>query len=124
MNKVILIGRLGKDVDLRYSPNGTAVATFSVATDEIRKGSNGEKEKHTEWHRVVIFGKLAEHCNEYLHKGSLICLEGRLRSRDYEDREGIKRYVTEIYADTVRFLDRKPESGPPESHSADDDLPF
>jgi len=91
VNKVILVGRLGKDPEVRYTPDGAMITNFSLATDEQRKDKNGEKIQATEWHRIVTFGKLAEICGKYLVKGKLIFVEGRIRSRSWEDKEGGKR---------------------------------
>lgn len=103
VNKVILVGRLGADPEIRYTPNGQAVATLRLATNEW-SGSGESREERTEWHRVVVWGKLAERCSEYLKKGRQVYAEGRLRTRSWEDRDGNKRYTTEIVANTVQFL--------------------
>ncbi|MDD3983111.1 MAG: single-stranded DNA-binding protein [Syntrophales bacterium] len=107
VNKVILVGRLGKDPEVRYTPDGAMITNFSLATDEQRKDKNGEKIQATEWHRIVTFGKLAEICGKYLVKGKLIFVEGRIRSRSWEDKEGGKRSTTEIIASDMRMLDSK-----------------
>ncbi len=104
VNKVILVGRLGADPDVRYAASGTAVAKFSVATNEAVQGADGNWEEKTEWHRVVVFGKTAEHCGNYLSKGRLVYIEGRLRTNQWEDQQGVKRYTTEIVARDVVFL--------------------
>lgn len=104
VNKVILVGRLGQDPELRYTPSGMAVCNFTLATSESWTDKNGEKQERTEWHRVVIWGKLAELCNQYLSKGRQAYLEGALQTRSWEDKEGVKRYTTEIVAKTVQFL--------------------
>jgi len=122
LNKVILIGRLGKDAEKREASSGTSVATFSVATDEVVK-KNGKKETHTEWHRIVAFGKLADQCAEYLKKGRLVYIEGKLRTRSYEDKQGNNRYITEVYADLVKFLD-KPEAIENEESEENEEVPF
>ena len=109
LNKVQIIGRLGRDVELRQTPSGQSVASFTVATDESYTSRDGQKVEQTEWHRINIFGKQAELCGRFLGKGSLIYLEGRIRSRKWTDKEGIERTSTEINADRVQFLDRKPE---------------
>jgi len=106
MNKVMLIGNLGKDVELRYSANQTAISNLSVATSETIK-VNGEKKDKTEWHTVVVFGKVAENCAKYLAKGRSVAIVGRLQTRKYQDKEGTDRYVTEIIADEVEFLGGK-----------------
>jgi single-strand DNA-binding protein len=122
VNRVQLIGRLGKDPELRTTPNGTSVATFSLATDE-KKG----KEKRTEWHRVVTWQRLAEISDQYLEKGSLVYVEGRIQTRQWNDRDGNKRSTTEIVASGMQFLDmaktreKAPEDDP---FITDDDLPF
>jgi single-strand DNA-binding protein len=114
MNQVTLIGRLGKDPIVRTMPDGGAVANMSLATDESFKNQKGEKIKKTEWHSVVTFGKLAETCQDYLKKGRLICVEGKLRTRDWTDKDGIKRYTTEVVMNNMHFLDsvKKEESAP------------
>ncbi|RKX63402.1 MAG: single-stranded DNA-binding protein [Thermodesulfobacteriota bacterium] len=109
INKVILIGRLGADPEIRYTLDGRPVATFRIATNEVRI-RNGEKEILTEWHRIVAFGRLAEICGEYLSKGSQVYIEGRLRTRKFEDRQGIQRYITEIVANTLQILGKKSQT--------------
>ncbi len=123
LNKVILIGRLGRDVEFRQAPSGTSIAVFSVATDEIIK-RNGQKEVHTEWHRVIAFGKLADRCSEHLKKGRLVYIEGKIRTMKYEDREGNIRYLTEIHADRIRFLDNKRPDAIPEVQEEEEEIPF
>jgi single-strand DNA-binding protein len=105
-NKVQLIGNLGKDPELRYTPSGAAVATFPLATSEKRKNKDGEVVEKTEWHKIVTWRLLAEHCHDYLLKGRLVFVEGKIQTRSYEDRDGNKRYVTEIIADQVKFLEK------------------
>lgn len=107
VNKVILIGRLGKDPEVRYTPDGTMVTNFNLATDEQRKDKNGEKIQKTEWHKIVTWGKLAEICGNYLVKGKLVYVEGRIQTRSWEDKEGVKRYTTEIIASNMQMLDSK-----------------
>ena len=107
VNKVFLIGNLGADPDLRYTPNGAAVASFSVATTEGRKDKDGNWKDHTEWHRVVTWNKLAETAGEYLKKGSQVYIEGRIQTRQWDDKEGVKRYTTEIVAQNLQILGRK-----------------
>lgn len=107
LNKVTLIGRLGSDVELKNFENGGAAASFSLATDESYKNSAGEKVEKTEWHRLVVSGELAKTMAKYLHKGSLIYVEGKIQSREYEDKENVKRSVTEIYVLEFKFLDKK-----------------
>jgi len=110
VNKVILIGRLGKDPDVRYTPDGTMVTNFNLATDEQWKDKNGEKVQKTEWHRIVTWGKLAEICGNYLVKGKLVFIEGRIQTRSWEDKEGVKRFTTEIVASNMQMLDSKGQS--------------
>ena len=105
VNKVILLGHLGKDPELRYTPSGSAVCNFSIATNEYWIDKSGQKQERTEWHRIVVWNKQAEHCNQYLSKGRQIYLEGQLQTRSWDDAEtGQKRYSTEIVARTVQFL--------------------
>lgn len=106
INKVILIGRLGADPEIRYTIDGKPVVSFRLATNEVIV-RNGEKEVLTEWHRVVAFGRLAEICGEYLSKGSQVYIEGKLRTRKFEDKQGMQRYVTEIVAQNMQILDKK-----------------
>lgn len=126
MNKAILIGRLGKDPDVRYTPDGKIVTIFSLATDETYKDKNGEKVQKTEWHRIVTWGKLAEICGEHLKKGSQVYVEGRIQTRSWEDKEGNKKYTTEIIAGDIEFLGKK-ESGDGQVNDTAqplDDVPF
>lgn len=104
VNKVILIGRLGADPEIRYTPSGAEVATFRMATSESWTNKSGEKEERTEWHRIVAWRGLAKICGEYLNKGKLVYIEGRLRTRAWEDREGNKRSTTEIEATDMKML--------------------
>jgi single-strand DNA-binding protein len=138
VNRVIIVGRLGADPDVKYLPNGTAVCKLSVATSESWKNKEtGEKEEKTEWHRVVMWRRLAEIAGEYLHKGSQCYVEGKLVTRSWEDKDGIKRYSTEIQASSMQLLDGKRDSGtaskdyygdpPPDRANGvpvDDDIPF
>jgi single-strand DNA-binding protein len=103
INKVMLIGRLGQDPELKYTPSGIAVANFSVATSDSWTDKSGQKQEKTEWHRIVVWGKLAELCNQYLSKGRQAFLEGSLQTRSWE-KDGVKRYSTEIVAKNVQFL--------------------
>src|SRR5574343_1313169 len=103
LNKVMLIGRLGKDPELKYTPSGTAVANFTVATNESYKGKDGKKVENTDWHKVVAWNKLAEICGQYLKKGSLVYIEGKIKTRSY-DKDGVKHYITEIVADEMQML--------------------
>jgi len=107
VNRVFLIGRLGRDPDDRRTGGGTRVSNFSLATDQYRSDRNGGGEKLTEWHRIVAFGKIAEQCNQYLRKGRLVCVEGSLQTRSWEKPEGTKHYSTEVVAARVTFLDPK-----------------
>jgi single-strand DNA-binding protein len=104
VNKVILVGRLGRDPETRYTGSGQAVANFSVATDETYKDRNGERQKRTEWHKIVVWGKQAEIAQQYLKKGSLVFIEGRIQSREWQDKEGQKRTSFEIVANNFRML--------------------
>lgn len=104
VNKVILIGNLGADPEIRYTSTGTAVANFRIATTERWTNANGEKEERTEWHRIVAFGKLGEICGEYLAKGKQVYIEGRLQTRNWEDRDGNQRTTTEIIATGMQML--------------------
>ncbi|HIJ79853.1 MAG: single-stranded DNA-binding protein [Desulfobulbaceae bacterium] len=104
VNKVTLIGNLGKDPEVRYSQTGTAIANFTVATTETWKKADGNKEELTEWHRVVAFARLGEICGEYLSKGSKVYIEGRLQTRKWEDKDGNPRYTTEIVAKEMKML--------------------
>jgi len=110
MQKVIIIGRLGADPEVKYLQDGTAVANFTVATSERWKSKTGEKQERTEWHKLVVFGRLAEVCSEYLKKGSLAYFEGKLQTRSWEDKDGIKRYVTEVRVNEMEMLSSRQES--------------
>ena len=112
VNKVILIGNLGKDPETRYMPSGDAVCNFSIATTETWKDkASGDKKEATEWHNIATFGKLAEICGQYLKKGSQVYIEGSLKTRKWQDKEGHDRYTTEIRADTMRMLGSRQGSG-------------
>lgn len=140
INKAILVGRLGADPEVRYLPEGTMVTNFTVATDMEWKDKNGEKVRKTEWHKIVTYRKLAEICGNYLSKGKLVYIEGRIQTRSWDDKEGIKRYMTEIVASDMKMLDSKGQSqgpsrdantaqeGAPSYFGADslpdDDVPF
>jgi single-strand DNA-binding protein len=104
VNKAILIGNLGSDPELRYTQNGQGVATFNIATSENWTDKAGERQERTEWHRIVAWGKTGELCAQYLSKGRTVYIEGRIQTRDWEDKDGNKRYTTEIVANTVQFL--------------------
>lgn len=110
VNKVILVGRLGRDPETRYTSGGQAVANFSIATDESYKDRNGERQKRTEWHKIVVWGKQAEIAQQYLKKGSLLYVEGRIQSREWQDKEGGKRTSYEIVANNFRMLGGRAES--------------
>ena len=141
VNKAILVGHLGRDPEIRYTPSGVAVANFTMATSENWTNKEGSKETRTEWHRIVAFGRLAEICGEYLSKGRQVYIEGRLQTREWEDRDGNKRYTTEIVAREMQMLgsrdssdSSKPKSRPQSQVSEvpepsypdvqDDDIPF
>lgn len=104
VNKVILVGNLGKDPQTRSTPNGQEVATLTVATSEKFKGKDGELQERTEWHTVVVWGKQAESCGKYLTKGRQVYVEGRLATRKWTDKEGVEKYTTEVVAENVKFL--------------------
>jgi single-strand DNA-binding protein len=104
VNKVILIGNLGRDPEVKYTPSGAAVANFNIATNESWTSKDGKKEERTEWHKIVVWSKLAELCGEYLSKGRPVYIEGRLQTREYEAKDGGKRYVTEVIAQSIQFL--------------------
>jgi single-strand DNA-binding protein len=150
VNKVILIGNLGRDPEVRYLPDGAAVTNVSIATTEVWKDKNGEKQERTEWHRVAFFGRLAEIAGEYLKKGSAVYIEGSLRTRKWQDKDGQDRYTTEIVASDMKMLGSRgggteplarestPAAGEPQGGTAakpqakkggafdemDDDIPF
>ena len=111
VNKVFLIGNLGADPEVRYTSSGSAVANFRIATSEVWNDRNGERQERTEWHRIVVWGKQAEHCGEYLNKGRSVHVEGRIQTREWDDRDGNKRYTTEIVANSVTFLGGRSEGG-------------
>lgn len=110
LNKAMLIGRLGQDPEVRYTQSNTAVANFSLATNERFKDRNGENQERTEWHRIVAWGRTAEICQEYLNKGSLVYIEGPIQTREWEDKDGQKKYTTEIKALTMQMLDSRGDS--------------
>lgn len=133
VNKVILIGRLGADPEMRYTPSGIAVANFSMATEEKWKDRDGATKNKTEWHKCVAFSRLGEICGEYLAKGSLIYLEGRIQTDKWEDRDGNTRYTTKIVLQSLQMLGdkkKKEESGQRDdsyngpAYPEDDDIPF
>lgn len=141
VNKAILLGNLGKDPELRYTPAGKAVATFSIATSERWTGADGQKNENTTWHNIVAWGKQAEVMKEYLAKGKQVYLEGRISNRSYEDKDGAKKYISEVIVQNFSFVGNKSDnagggnngsgSGPkdqgshqPPLNEDDDDLPF
>lgn len=135
INKVILVGNLGKDPEVRHLENNNMVAHFPVATNESRKDKSGQWVQHTEWHDITAWGALAERAAQYLHKGSLVFIEGRISHRKWQDKEGRDRYSTEVIANTIRNLERRDSSrsgAPHEDHevqaddasNAHDNLPF
>jgi len=111
VNKVILIGNLGADPEVRFTPGGQAVANFRIATSDTWTDKNGQKQERTEWHRIVVWGKLAELCGEYLKKGRQCFVEGRLQTREWTDKEGRKNYTTEVVANGVTFLGGREGAG-------------
>jgi single-strand DNA-binding protein len=111
VNKVILIGNLGRDPETRYMPDGGAITNVSIATTEVWKDKNGDKQEKTEWHRVAFFGKLAEIAGEYLKKGSQVYVEGRLQTRKWQDKDGADKYTTEIVADRMQMLGSRQGQG-------------
>lgn len=133
LNKVMLIGRLGKDPEVRHTSGGNPVATFGLATSESWRDKSGEKQDRTEWHNVVVWGKLAEIAQKFLVRGAQVYVEGRLQTRDWTDREGQKRKTTEVIAEKMTMLERKRDSGGNPnyadadsdiSYSGDSDIPF
>jgi single-strand DNA-binding protein len=112
INKVILVGNLGRDPEVRYTPSGTAVANFTLATTETWTDRDGERQSHTEWHRIVAWRRLGEICGEYLSKGKQVYIEGRIRTREWEDQEGNKRKTTEIEAQTMQMLGSRGQGEP------------
>ncbi len=132
VNKVILVGNVGRDVELRHTPAGAAVARFSLATNEVWKDKNGQRQEHTEWHNVVAWGKLAEFCGTYVSKGRQLYVEGTLRTRTYDDEKGNRRYFTEVRANVIQLLGSRPQGaepgapaeGPDYPPDNEDDIPF
>ena len=139
LNKVLLIGNLGRDPEMRFLPSGEAVANLSIATSETWKDKNGEKQEKTEWHRVSLFGKLAEIAGEYLKKGSTCYIEGRIQTRKWQDKDGNDKYSTEIVGQSMQMLGPKAErqepqerpaqkpiipSGPDKFENMESDIPF
>jgi single-strand DNA-binding protein len=122
INKVILIGHLGHDPEVRYTQEGTAVGNFRIATSEYwTDRTSGERRERTEWHRIVVFGRMAENCGKYLSKGRQVYVEGRLQTREWEDKEGNRRWTTEVVALNVQFLGGRDDSGPGRSGPPPDD---
>ena len=111
VNKAILVGNLGRDPELRTTPNGQSVVNFTLATSETWTDKSGERVERTEWHRIVVWGRTAEMCNQYLSKGRTVYVEGRIQTREWEDKDGNKRYTTEINANTVNFIGPRGSSG-------------
>lgn len=134
LNRVMLIGNLGRDPEVRYMTNGEAVANFSIATTESWKGKDGQKQEKTDWHNIIMFRKLAEIAGQYLKKGSSVYVEGKLQTRKWQDKSGQDRYTTEIIADVLKMLDGKRDDAAQEktgrqahyekSDGFDDDIPF
>ena len=120
VNKVILIGRLGRDPELRYTPAGKAVCNFTMATSETWKDADGDKQENTEWHRIVLWGKTAELAAKHLAKGAQVYIEGKLQTREWTDKEGAQRYTTEVVASHMTFLGEKSDKGEGGSAPADD----
>ncbi len=137
INKAILVGRLGRDPEMRYTSSGTPVCSFSVATDETWV-KNGEKQSRTEWHNIVAWSRLAEICGQYLQKGKLVYIEGRIQTREWEDKDGNRRWTTEVVANEMKMLSGPGEAAsgarepvavgegaqPMEAGITDDDIPF
>ncbi len=123
VNKVILVGNLGKDPEVRYAPSGDAIANVTLATTENWKDKNGEKQEKTEWHRVSFFGKTAEVVGQYLKKGSQVYVEGRIQTRKWTDKEGQERYTTEIVADKMQMLGGRSGSASMDSDSGESRRP-
>jgi len=138
VNKVILIGRLGADPDVRYTPSGQAVATLSVATNEAWKDQDGNNQERTDWHRVVLWRRLAEVAGEYLKKGHRVYIEGQLRTRSWDDKDGAKHWITEVIGQNMQMLESRqgagsappvepppmPEQDLPNNSGSENDLPF
>jgi len=134
LNKVILIGNLGQDPEARFTPQGTAVTNLSVATNEAWKDQGGELQERTEWHKIVLYGRMAETASEYMKKGQMVYIEGRLHTREWEDQNQVKRRTTEIRCDNFTMLGKRSDSSGSSQEkstetqkpdtSEDDDLPF
>ena len=145
VNKVMLVGNLGANPEMRYTPSGAAVTNFNIATSEAWTDKTGQRQERTEWHRIVVWGRIAEVCSQYLSKGRQVFVEGRLQTRQWEDKDGGKRYTTEVIASNIQFLGSKsdqatnnvsagvgvatedsnfmPEAVPP-NVSAEEEIPF
>lgn len=129
LNKAMIIGRLGRDPEIRYTHEGKACASLNIATDESYTDRNGNKITRTEWHRVIVWEKSAEACGNHLSKGSLVYVEGKLQTREWQDQQGQKRYTTEIRAERVQFLERRKDNGRQNQSNTEpseniDDIPF
>jgi single-strand DNA-binding protein len=140
VNRVILIGNLGKDPEVRFTPSGRAVARFPLATSDVWNDAEGQRQERTEWHNIVVWGKQAETCGQYLAKGRQVFVEGSIRTRQYDDKDGNRRYITEVIGQRVQFLgggggrgaegpragaEEPPAAGAPAAPGAeDDDIPF
>jgi single-strand DNA-binding protein len=138
VNKVILIGNLGRDPEVRFTAGGKALARFSIATSEMWNDAEGARQERTDWHNIVVWGKQAESCGQYLQKGRQVYIEGSIRNRQYDDKDGNKKYITEIHAQRVQFLGggagrgaqpreaqaEEPSGGPAAPPSEEEDIPF
>jgi single-strand DNA-binding protein len=140
VNKAILIGNLGRDPEIRYTPSGQAVASFTIATSEKWRDKDGQMQERTDWHNIVCWGRQAELANQYLKKGRPVYIEGRIQNRSYDDKEGNKKYISEVVVQRLQFLGGKPDDAgagsgggshhqempdlPPDTMAEDDDLPF
>jgi single-strand DNA-binding protein len=139
VNKAILIGNLGRDPEIRYTPSGQAVASFTLATSEKWRDKDGQMQERTDWHNIVCWGRQAELANQYLKKGRPVYIEGRIQNRSYDDKEGNKKYISEVVVQRLQFLGGKPDDAgsgggggshqelpemPPDTMAEDDDLPF
>lgn len=122
VNKALLVGNLGRDAELRYTPGGAAVATLNMATTEVWNDKSGQRQERTEWHRVVLWGKTAESLAEYLTKGKQLYVEGKLQTRQWDDKDGNKRYTTEIRGERVVLLGGAPARQPNGGHVRDEDI--
>jgi single-strand DNA-binding protein len=123
LNRVNLMGNLGTDPEIRSSPDGTTVATFNLATTEVWKDREGNRQERTEWHRIVFYKALADITRDYLKKGALVYLEGKLRTCDWEDKDGKRRFTTEIAGNLLRMLDKNPSKHPVDGSTLDKEVP-